>query len=181
MATPAFLFALILLYIAVMYLDTSAGGLFSTEFQSAAYGRGGNYWTLLKHMWMPVIVLGTLDERGIPTHPYPCAATMLDEKNQLYVTVARAKGIRKASSFESTRVRAALEPGCQAPSAGSWLHRVRITHHRPRCSPTGYRPYLFEGAPQPGYLISRVPSCNHIPSPNIIGNVFLSDLLLAGT
>jgi peptide/nickel transport system permease protein len=106
MATPAFLFALILLYFSVMYLNTSAGGLFSAEFQNEPWS-----WAKLvdfaKHMWMPVIVLGT---SGAATTIRTMRATMLDEKNQLYVTVARAKGLQENKLIGKYPVRAALNP-----------------------------------------------------------------------
>ena len=37
-------------------------------------------------------------------------ATMLDEKNQLYVTVARAKGVSEKNLIQKYPVRAALNP-----------------------------------------------------------------------
>jgi peptide/nickel transport system permease protein len=106
MATPAFLFALILLYISVMYLNTSAGGIFAVEFQNQPMS-----WAKLldffKHMWMPVIVLGT---SGAASTIRTMRATMLDEKNQLYVTVARAKGVPENKLLRKYPVRAALNP-----------------------------------------------------------------------
>ena len=106
MATPAFLFALILLYIAVIYMDTSAGGLFSVEFQNQPWS-----WPkvvdFMKHMWMPVVVLGT---SGAATTIRTMRATMLDEKNQLYVTVARSKGVPERKLIWKYPVRAALNP-----------------------------------------------------------------------
>lgn len=57
MATPAFLFALILLYIATSYLSTSVGGMFSLEYLDAAWS-WGKLLDFAKHMWMPIVVLG---------------------------------------------------------------------------------------------------------------------------
>ena len=106
MATPTFLFALILLYIAVMYLNTSAGGLFSVEFQNQPWS-WGKLLDFAKHMWIPVIVLGT---SGAASTIRTMRATMLDEKNQLYVTVARAKGVPENKLISKYPVRAALNP-----------------------------------------------------------------------
>jgi peptide/nickel transport system permease protein len=106
MATPAFLFALILLYIATMFLNTSVGGLFSLQYQDAAWS-WAKVLDLAKHMWMPVVVLGTSEAAStIRT----MRATMLDEKNQLYVTVARAKGVEENKLIMKYPVRAALNP-----------------------------------------------------------------------
>jgi peptide/nickel transport system permease protein len=106
MAVPAFLFALILLYIAVFYLDTSVGGLYSIEFQNQAWS-WGKLLDFVKHMWMPVVVLGT---SGAASTIRTMRATMLDEKNQLYVTVARAKGVPENKLIRKYPVRAALNP-----------------------------------------------------------------------
>ncbi|MCX8062129.1 MAG: ABC transporter permease [Anaerolineales bacterium] len=106
MATPAFLFALILLYISVIYFNTGVGGLFSREFQDQPWS-----WAKLidffKHIWMAVIVLGT---SGAAFTIRTMRATMLDEKNQLYVTVARAKGLPERKLIWKYPVRAALNP-----------------------------------------------------------------------
>lgn len=106
MATPAFLFALVLLYIATSYLNTSVGGLYSLEYLDAAWS-WGKFIDLLKHMWMPVVVLGT---SGAASTIRTMRATMLDEKNQLYVTVARAKGVPEKKLVRKYPVRAALNP-----------------------------------------------------------------------
>ncbi len=106
MAVPAFLFALILLYIAVFYLNTSVGGLYSVEFQNQAWS-WGKLLDFVKHMWMPVVVLGT---SGAASTIRTMRATMLDEKNQLYVTVARAKGVPENKLIRKYPVRAALNP-----------------------------------------------------------------------
>jgi peptide/nickel transport system permease protein len=106
MATPAFLFALILLYIATTFLSTSVGGLFSLQYQDAAWS-WAKVVDLAKHMWMPVVVLGT---GGAAATIRTMRATMLDEKNQLYVTVARAKGVPEGRLIQKYPVRAALNP-----------------------------------------------------------------------
>lgn len=106
MATPAFLFALILLYIATFYLDTSVGGLYSLEYLDAAWS-WGKLLDLAKHMWMPIVVLGA---SGAASTIRIMRATMLDEKNQLYVTVARAKGVPEKKLIWKYPVRAAINP-----------------------------------------------------------------------
>jgi len=106
MATPAFLFALILLYIATTYMDTSVGAIYSLEFIDAAWS-WGKFVDLIKHMWMPIVVLGT---SGAASTIRTMRATMLDEKNQLYVTVARAKGVPEKKLIRKYPVRAALNP-----------------------------------------------------------------------
>jgi len=106
MATPAFLFALVLLYLSVIYLDTSAGGLFAVEFQNQPWS-WAKLVDFMKHMWIPVVVLGT---SGAASTIRTMRATMLDEKNQLYVTVARSKGVPERKLIWKYPVRAALNP-----------------------------------------------------------------------
>jgi len=106
MATPAFLFALLLLYVSTMYFGTSVGGLYSLEFQTAPWS-WGKFVDLMRHIWPAVIVLGT---SGAASTLRTMRATMLDEKNQLYVTVARAKGVPENKLIQKYPVRAALNP-----------------------------------------------------------------------
>lgn len=106
MATPAFLFALLLLYVSTMYFGTSVGGLYSLEFQNAPWS-WDKFVDLMRHIWPAVIVLGTsVAASTLRT----MRATMLDEKNQLYVTVARAKGVPEKKLIQKYPVRAALNP-----------------------------------------------------------------------
>ncbi|MBN1537398.1 MAG: ABC transporter permease [Anaerolineales bacterium] len=106
MATPAFLFALLLLYVSTMYFGTSVGGLYSLEFQNAPWS-WNKFIDLMRHIWPAVIVLGT---SGAASTLRTMRATMLDEKNQLYVTVARAKGVPENKLIQKYPVRAALNP-----------------------------------------------------------------------
>ena len=73
--------------------------MYSREFADAAWS-WAKLLDLVKHMWMPVVVLGT---SGAASTIRAMRATMLDEKNKLYVTVARAKGVQKRSSLENIR------------------------------------------------------------------------------
>jgi peptide/nickel transport system permease protein len=106
MATPAFLFALLLLYLSTMVFHTSVGGLYSQAFQDAPWS-WSKFLDLLRHIWPAVIVLGT---SGAASTIRAMRATMLDEKNQLYVTVARAKGVPEGRLIWKYPVRAALNP-----------------------------------------------------------------------
>ena len=106
MATPSFLLALVLMYISSMHFGVSVGGLFSPEFVSAAWS-WGKFLDLLKHLWVPMVVLGF---SGAASTIRMMRATMLDEKNQLYVTVARSKGLKEGKVIRKYPVRAALNP-----------------------------------------------------------------------
>lgn len=106
MATPSFMLALILLYVSVMLFHTSVGGLFSSQYAEAAWS-----WPkvvdLLRHLWVPALVLGMA---GTAFEIRTMRATMLDEKNKLYVTAARAKGLPEWKLLLKYPVRVALNP-----------------------------------------------------------------------
>ena len=57
MATPNFLLALFVMYVSVVYLGYSVGGLFSPDFVNAPWS-WARLADLLRHLWIPVVVLG---------------------------------------------------------------------------------------------------------------------------
>ncbi|MBZ0290882.1 MAG: ABC transporter permease, partial [Anaerolineae bacterium] len=56
-AVPDFLISLVLMYIAFKYFNQSVGGLFSPEYENAAWS-GAKLLDLLGHLWIPVIIIG---------------------------------------------------------------------------------------------------------------------------
>ena len=106
LAIPNFLLALILLYISVKFMNTSVGGLFSQEFVLASWS-WAKVWDMLKHLWVPAVVLGT---SGTAFQIRTIRATMLDEKNKLYVKAAQAKGLSRWQTLIRYPVRVALNP-----------------------------------------------------------------------
>jgi peptide/nickel transport system permease protein len=106
MATPSFMLALILLYFSVMVFGTSVGGLFSSQYSEAPWS-WGKFVDLLRHLWVPALVLGLA---GTAFEIRTMRATLLDEKNKLYVTAARAKGLPEWKLLLKYPVRVALNP-----------------------------------------------------------------------
>jgi len=106
MAIPNFLLALVLLYVSVVYFGTSVGGLFSPEFQDAPWS-WARVIDMFKHLWVAAVVLGTA---GAAFQIRTLRATMLDEKNKLYVTAARAKGLSEWKLIMKYPVRMAINP-----------------------------------------------------------------------
>lgn len=106
LATPNFMFALILLYLGHVYFGTSVGGLFSAEFENAAWS-WARIVDLLAHLWVPVLVLGTA---GTAFQIRTMRATLLDEVNKLYVTAARASGLSEFRLLIKYPVRMAINP-----------------------------------------------------------------------
>ena len=106
LSLPNFMLALVLLYFSVTVLGSSAGGLFSAEFEEAAWS-WAKFVDLVKHLWVPAVVLGTANTAF---HLQTMRATMLDELNQLYVDAARARGIPEWKVIFKYPVRIALNP-----------------------------------------------------------------------
>ncbi len=89
LATPNFLLALVMLYFANVYFGTSIGGLMDPEYIDAPWS-----WekvrSVLAHLWIPVIVIGTAGTAGMIRR---LRANLLDELQKQYVTTGRAKGL----------------------------------------------------------------------------------------
>lgn len=106
LATPSFLVALILMYVAFAYFGQSVGGLFSPEYRDAPWS-WGRFVDLLGHIWIPLLVIAT---NGTASLIRILRANLLDELNKPYVVTARAKGLSEARLLVRYPVRAALNP-----------------------------------------------------------------------
>ncbi|MFW2545132.1 ABC transporter permease [Primorskyibacter sp. 2E107] len=106
LATPNFLLALILMYIGVVHFGADVGGLFSTEYQGAPWS-WDKFVDLMKHLWLPVVVLGTGATASLIRI---MRANLLDELNKPYVDTARAKGLSEFWLIMKYPVRVALNP-----------------------------------------------------------------------
>ncbi len=106
MAVPSFLLALLLLYVSVFVFNSNVGGLFSPQYVEAPWS-WDKFVDLLNHLWVPALVLGLA---GTAFEIRTMRATMLDEKNKLYVTAARARGMPEGRLLLKYPVRVALNP-----------------------------------------------------------------------
>lgn len=106
MATPNFLLALVLVYISVVVFGTSVGGLFSPQFVDAPWSLA-KLLDLFSHLWIAALVLAIA---GTAFQIRTMRATLLDEKNKLYVTAARARGLSEGKLLLKYPVRVALNP-----------------------------------------------------------------------
>ena len=88
-ATPNFLLALLLMYLANVYFGISIGGLMDPKFvnQEMSWDK---FKSILEHLWIPVLVIGTAGTAGMIR---TLRANLLDELQKQYVTTARAKGL----------------------------------------------------------------------------------------
>jgi len=89
LATPNFLLALVLQYLAKTYFGTSVGGLMDPEYIDQPWTLDKAY-SVLEHLWIPVIVIGTAGTAGMIRR---LRANLLDELEKQYVVTGRAKGL----------------------------------------------------------------------------------------
>ncbi|HDZ74209.1 MAG TPA: ABC transporter permease [Aurantimonas coralicida] len=106
LATPNFLLALILLYLANVWFGTSIGGLMAPEYIDAPWSLA-KVGSVLSHLWVPVLVIGTAGTAGMIRR---LRANLLDELNRQYVVTARAKGLPERRLLLKYPLRMALNP-----------------------------------------------------------------------
>jgi len=106
LAVPNFLFALILMYLSYRYGGQALIGLFSQEYATAPWS-WEKLLDLLRHLWIPVIIIGTAGTAGLIRIT---RANLLDELNRPYVDTARAKGLSEVRLLWKYPVRYALNP-----------------------------------------------------------------------
>jgi peptide/nickel transport system permease protein len=105
-ATPNFMLALILMWVAFAYFDVSVTGLFSPDYVNAPWS-WGRVADLLQHIWLPALVLGIA---GTARLSRIMRANLLDELNKPYVVTARAKGMKEWRLVLRYPVRLAINP-----------------------------------------------------------------------
>jgi peptide/nickel transport system permease protein len=106
LAVPNFLMALIILYLGVTVGHMSLTGLFSSEFQNAPWSLA-KIGDLFKHLWLPMIIIGTGGTAGLIRI---MRANLLDELHKPYVDTARAKGLSEARLLIKYPLRHAMNP-----------------------------------------------------------------------
>lgn len=104
LATPNFLLALVMLYLANVYFGTSIGGLMDPEYIDAPW-TWDKAMSVLEHLWIPVVVIGTSGTAGMIRR---LRANLLDELQKQYVTTGRAKGLPPGKLLRKYPLRMAL-------------------------------------------------------------------------
>lgn len=107
MCVPNFLLAIVLMYWSGKYLGVNVTGLFSPEYAAAPEWTAGKIIDLLKHVWVPIIVIATAGTAGMIR---VMRGNLLDELRKPYVTTAMAKGVRPFRLLMKYPVRLALNP-----------------------------------------------------------------------
>ncbi len=105
-ATPTFMTALILMWVAFKYFGASVTGLFSPEYVDAPWS-WARLVDLFKHLWLPALILA-LD--GTARLARIMRANLLDELKKPYMEMARAKGMSEWRLVMKYPVRLAFNP-----------------------------------------------------------------------
>jgi peptide/nickel transport system permease protein len=106
LATPSFLIALVLMFIAFKFGNVSLSGLFSPEFENAPWSIE-RVIDLIKHLWIPMIIIGVGGTAGLIRI---MRANLLDELHKPYVETARAKGLPEWRLLVKYPLRHAMNP-----------------------------------------------------------------------
>ncbi|MCA0450958.1 MAG: ABC transporter permease [Proteobacteria bacterium] len=106
LATPSFLLALVMLYLANIWFGTAIGGLMDPEFVDKPMS-WAKFLSVLEHLWIPVVVIGT---SGTAAMIRRLRANLLDELQKQYVVTARAKGLPPGRALFKYPLRMALNP-----------------------------------------------------------------------
>jgi peptide/nickel transport system permease protein len=106
LATPGFLIALVLMFLAFKFGNASLSGLFSPEFETAPWSIE-RVFDLMKHLWIPMILIGFGGVAGLIRI---MRANLLDELHKPYVETARAKGLPEWRMLVKYPLRQAMNP-----------------------------------------------------------------------
>ncbi len=174
LATPNFLLALVLLYLANVVFGTSVGGLMDPEYvdQPMSWGK---FVSVLEHLWIPVVVIGTSGTAGMIRR---LRANLLDELQKQYVVTGRAKGLPRLKLLLKYPLRMALNPfisdiGSLLPQVVSGAAIVSVVLSLPTTGPM----LLDALKSQDMYLAGSF--LMFLSLLTVIG-MFLSDIALAG-
>lgn len=173
LATPNFLLALVLMWIGFAWFGQNVGGLFSPEYSNAPWSVG-KVIDLLKHLWIPMLIVGTSGAAGLIR---TMRANMLDEINQPYVETARAKGLSERRLIWKYPVRVALNPfistvGYALPDLVGGVLITAVVLNLPTVGPLLVRSLLSQDMFMAGAIVLIISVLT------VIGTL-LSDILLA--
>ena len=135
-ATPNFLLALVMLYLANVWFGTSIGGLMDPEYLDQPWS-WDKLKSVLEHLWIPVIVIGT---SGTASMIRRLRANLLDELEKQYVMTGKAKGLPPGKLLRKYPLRMALnffvaDIGSILPSIISGAEIVAVVLSLPTTGP----------------------------------------------
>lgn len=103
---PGFLLALIIMFVAMVFLGQEVGGLFSREFENAPWS-WAKIIDLLKHLWIPALISAVT---GTASLIRIMRGNLLDTLGQPFVEAARARGLKSSTVTWKHAVRVAITP-----------------------------------------------------------------------
>lgn len=172
LATPNFLLALVLMFFFYNYFGLSIGGLFSSQFIEAGWSVS-KFFDFLKHLPIPIIVIGTAGTAGLIRVMRGC---LLDELRKQYVITARAKGAKEIALLFKYPVRIAINPiistvGWTLPAIVSGETITAIVLNLPTAGPLLFHALLTQDMYLAGSTVMFLAVLT------VVGT-FLSDILL---
>ena len=173
LAIPSFLLALVLMYVAVVYLGQDVSGLFSQEYQTAPWSLA-KVQDLLMHLWVPVTILAVNGTAGLIRI---MRANMLDELHRPYVVTARAKGLSEIRLLIKYPFRLAINPlvstiGWMLPQLVSGATIVAVVMSLPIAGPLLLQALLAQDMYLAGAFLLLMCTLT-------LAGMLLSDILLA--
>jgi peptide/nickel transport system permease protein len=145
LAVPGFLLALLFLYFIFVNTGAVMTGLFSPAFENAPWSFG-KAMDFIKHIWLPVLVIGSAGMAGLMRIT---RGMLLDELQKQYVITARAKGLGEKRLLFKYPVRMAFNPlistiGWMLPAIISGEAIVSIVLNMPTIGPIMLRALMFQ-------------------------------------
>lgn len=172
-SVPDFFMALVLMFFVLKAGGTSVGGLFSPHFINAPWS-WAKFVDMLKHIWIPIVAIGTSGTAGIIRQ---MRGNLLDVLGEQYVRTARAKGLSEGIVIYKHAVRNAINPlvsmlGMQLPQLISGTIITAIVLNLPTMGPFFYDALIN----QDQYLVMTFLMFSALLL--LVGNLF-ADILLA--
>jgi len=173
LSIPNFLLALILMVVLQGRLGMHVSGLFSIAYRDAPWSLA-KVWDLVKHLWVPIVVLGF---SGTAWTSRVMRGNLLDVLNMQYVQTARAKGVRERKVIWKHALRNALHPlimvlGMSLPSIISGETIVSTVLNMPTTGPLYFQALLQQDMYLAGTFLV------FLSVALLVGNL-LADILLA--
>ena len=157
MSLPAFLVALALMVFAFEVFGVPLFGLFSSYYDGAPW-TWGKLGDLLKHLWIPVVIVGINGTAGLMRI---MRGNLLDVLGQPFIQTARAKGLKERTVVVKHGVRIAINPlisilGMSLPTIISGAAIVSIVLGLPTVGPLLLRSLQSEDVYLAGTLITML-------------------------
>jgi peptide/nickel transport system permease protein len=173
MSMPTFLVALTVIVVVFNTLGIPLFGLFSMQYESAPWS-WAKFVDLLKHLWIPVIVMSL---NGVGGLVRIMRANMLDVLGEPFVLAARAKGLSERAVIYRHAARIAINPvisilGMSLPSIVSGETIIAIVLGLPTIGPLLFQSLQDQDMYLAGTLILMTSTLL------IVGNL-LADIVLA--